>query len=57
MLKPTANYRMAKSIKRIIDREVDPHIRGELKRSMINAQLQAAIQYKPSKNKKEEQAE
>ena len=54
MLKPTANFKMSAQNKRFLATIIDPHKRGEVKRSMIEAQLQSQIQYRPSKNKKED---
>ena len=53
MLKPGPNYRMSAQAKRFAARIVDAHQRGEFKRAMIQAELAAAQQYKPSKGKKE----
>jgi hypothetical protein len=53
MIKPGPNYRMPKSIKRQLAVIVDPHLRGEIRRSMIQADLvgrQAAPRKKSSEN-------
>ena len=51
MLKPTAAFKMSTQTKRFLATIDNPHKRGEVKRSMIDAQLQSQIQYRPSKNK------
>jgi len=51
MLKPTSNYRMSKQNKWLLAQELDSHVRGALKRGIIDADLSAAI--KPAKDKKE----
>ena len=53
MLKPGPNYKMSAQTKRLAAAFIDPHKRGEFKRAMIDAELSAAQQYKPSKGKKE----
>lgn len=53
MLKPGPNYRMSAQAKRFAARIVDAHQRGEFKRAMIQAELAAAQQYRPTKGKKE----
>jgi hypothetical protein len=50
MIKPTSSYKMSKQIKTILSRYRDPHLRGEMKRSWIQAELEAAI--KPKSDKK-----
>ncbi len=57
MLKPSSNYKMSKSTKTMLTNILDPHKRGEHKRSMIQAELAAAVQPKREKNKKEVSAE
>ena len=57
MLRPTANFKMEKQNKRFLATIIDPHKRGEIKRSMIQAQLQSQVQYRPSKGKKDNQGE
>jgi hypothetical protein len=57
MLKPSSNYKMSKSTKTMLANILDPHKRGEHKRSMIQAELAAAVQPKREKNKKEVSAE
>ena len=57
MLKPGPNYKMSKSTKTMLANILDPHKRGEHKRSMIQAELAAAIQPRREKNKKEVSAE
>ena len=43
MLKPTANYKMSKAGKIYLAQIVDPHKRGEIKRTIIQAELSAMI--------------
>ena len=53
MIKSGPNYRMPKSIKRQLAGIVDPHLRGKIRRSMIQADLvgrQAATRKKSSDN-------
>lgn len=52
MIKPTSSYKMPKIIKTLIDRYKDPHLRGEIKRSWIQADLESKIKPKPEKGKK-----
>lgn len=51
MLKPTSSYKMSKSTKRSLatSKMIDPHYRGQQKRTMIQAELYAAIQPKREK--------
>ncbi len=55
MLKPTANYRMSKQTKAslALGKFRDEHDRGAWKRSMIQAELAAAIQPKREKVRRE----
>lgn len=55
MLKPTANYRMSKQTKAslALSKFKDAHARGAWKRSMIQAELAAAIQPKREKVRRE----
>jgi hypothetical protein len=53
MLKSGSNYRMSAQAKRFASTILDPHQRGAYKRAMIDAELSAAQQYKPTKNKKD----
>jgi len=48
-MKPNANYRMSSATKMALSSIIDPHKRGEWKRSMIQAELQAAVQPKREK--------
>jgi hypothetical protein len=59
MLKPTANYKMSKQLKTslALGQFKDVHARNEWKRSMIQAELQAAIQPKREKTRKEKSGE
>jgi hypothetical protein len=53
MLKPGANYRMSKTLKRslALSSFQNPHQKGQWKRAMIDAELAAAIQVRPSKDR------
>ena len=57
MLKPGPNYRMSAQSKRFLATIIDPHKRGEFKRSAIQAELAAAIQPRISKGKRDSQGE
>lgn len=57
MLKPTSTYKMSKQTKVLLANIVDPHKRGEIKRSAIQADLYSAIQYKSPKNNKDRSGE
>ena len=50
MIRPTSSYKMTKATKFRLGRYTDPHLRGEMKRSWIQAELEAAI--KPKSDKK-----
>lgn len=52
MIKPTSSYKMSKKVKTLLNRYKDPHLRGEMKRSWIQAELEAAIKPKPDKSNK-----
>jgi hypothetical protein len=52
-MKPGPNYRMSAQAKRFASTIADPHQRGAYKKAMIDAELSAAQQYKPTKNKKD----
>lgn len=43
MLKPTANYKMSKQNKRFLATVLDPHLRGELRRGVVQADLHSQI--------------
>lgn len=49
MLKPGPNYKMSGQNKRFLATILDPHKRGEIKRSMIQADLYAQLQPKREK--------
>ncbi len=57
MLKPGPNFRMSKQSKRFLATIIDPHKRGEFKKSAIQAELAESIQPRFSKNKNKESAE
>lgn len=50
MIKPTSSYKMSKQVKTLLNRHRDPHLRGEMKRSWIQAELEAAIKPKADKS-------
>lgn len=43
-MKPTANYRMSTQAKRFLANIDDPHVRGMVKKTMIDAELTALHQ-------------
>jgi hypothetical protein len=51
MLKPTANFKMKKYLKYTFAGIHDKHLRGAMKRSMIEAQLASEIKIKEKKNR------
>lgn len=51
-LKPTSSYKMSAAHKNTLLRYKDPHLRGLIKRSLIQADLEAAIKPKNEKNNK-----
>jgi hypothetical protein len=57
MLKSTSNYRMSSLTKMSLASITDPHKRGEWKRSMIQAELAAAIVPRSTKGKKTDSKE
>lgn len=52
MLKPTSSYKMSAAHKNTLLKYKDPHLRGQIKRSLIQADLEANIKPKPDKNLK-----
>jgi hypothetical protein len=50
MIKPTSSYKMSKQVKTMLSRYKNPHLRSEMKRSWIQAELESAI--KPKSDKK-----
>lgn len=54
MIKPTSSYKMSKQVKTILNRYRDPHLRGEMKRGWIQAELEAAIKPKADKKNREQ---
>lgn len=57
MIKPTSSYKMPKPLKMWLGRYKDPHVRGEMKRGWIQADLESKIKPKPEKGKKDMQNE
>jgi hypothetical protein len=55
MLKPGPSYKMSKQGKRTLAQYLDSHKRGEVKRSIIQAELAALIQPKRERNRREGQ--
>jgi hypothetical protein len=49
MLKPTKNYKMSSTTKRMLANIIDPHERGVQKRLMIQAELYGAVAPKREK--------
>jgi hypothetical protein len=43
MMKPTAAFKMKRSNKYLLARELDPHVRGAFRRALIQAQLQSEV--------------
>ena len=54
MIKPTSSYKMSKQVKTMLNRYRDPHLRGEMKRGWIQAELEAAIKPKADKKNREQ---
>ena len=52
MIKPTSSYKMSKATKVRLAQFIDPHLRGEMKRSWIQAELESAIKPKSEKSNK-----
>ena len=40
-IKPTSNYRMSKATKTMLAGIIDPQLRGDVKRAMVQADLQS----------------
>lgn len=57
MIKPTGSYKMKKQQKFLLGKYNDPHLRGQIKRSMIQADLEALIKPKSDKNRNNNQSE
>lgn len=49
MLKPTANYKMSKRNKTFLASILDPHKRGEIRRSIVQADLYSQVVVKREK--------
>jgi hypothetical protein len=45
---------MSKQVKTLLSRYTDPHLRGEIKRGWIQAELEAAIRPKADKKNREQ---
>lgn len=52
MIKPTSSYKMPAHIKNWLCRYKDPHLRGQMKRSWIQADLESKIKPKSEKGKR-----
>lgn len=50
MIRPGPNYKMSKPHKMMLANIRDPHLRGEIKRSIIQADLENLIKPKTDKN-------
>lgn len=57
MIKPTSSYKMSKQVKIFLGRYKDPHLRGLMKRSWIQAELEAAIKPKTDKKNRDQNDE
>ncbi len=51
-MKPTSSFKMSKANKFRLARILDPHKRGEVKRSLIQAQLMSEIKVKSAKEER-----
>ena len=51
-IKPGPNYRMSGAAKRMLATILDPHQRGVIRRSVVQAELAAAMAPKLAKDKK-----
>lgn len=54
MIRPTSSYKMSKQVKTLLNRYSDPHLRGEMKRGWIQAELEAAIRPKADKKNRDQ---
>ena len=54
MIRPTSTYKMSKQVKTLLNRYSDPHLRGEMKRGWIQAELEAAIRPKADKKNRDQ---
>ena len=54
MIRPTSTYKMSKQVKTLLSRYTDPHLRGEMKRGWIQAELEAAIKPKADKKNRDQ---
>lgn len=57
MIKPTSSYKMSKATKFMLTRYKDPHIRGMMKRSWIQAELEASIKPKSDRSSRNQNEE
>ncbi len=53
-IKPGPNYKMSGSAKRMLATILDPHKRGVIRRSVVQAELAAQMAPKMSKDKKKD---
>lgn len=51
MLKPNSNFKLPKPYKVLLASILDPHLRGQIKRSFIEAELYSHIQPKVNRSK------
>ena len=49
-MKPTSSFRLSKTTKRRLARFPDPHVRGRMKRGMIDAELSASMASKRTRS-------
>ena len=52
-MKSKGNFKLSKPTKSFLATIIDPHLRSEIKRAMVNAELSATLQPKISKNRKD----
>jgi len=57
MLKPTANFKLNKTVKRMMGACSDPQYSNMIKRNFVQAQLYSNQQYKPARGNKEGKGE
>lgn len=55
MIKPTSSFKMSKANKMRLASILDPHRRGEVKRSLIQAQLLSEVKVKSLKEDRKKQ--
>ena len=53
-MKPTSTFKMPKSVKTMIDKYKDPHLRGSVKRDYIKALLESSVKPRTKEDKNKE---